>query len=174
MTVVAGHTTYDLRLTTHESHPIRLRRRADTHQWRSRQPARPPGYPPPLGPLEAGQVLYEPDCALIRAGCLAALCRQWQAPLLCPQIAHPVGAPPAPVRPPEAHPAQGVSTRGGHAFRPRRVHHRPGGLGKARGVAGSQHSAPGGGKGRADRARGRGRKRMPENVRQKRLAGRAW
>lgn len=43
---------------------------------------------PPIGPLVAGQVLYEPDCALIRAGCLASICRQLQAHLFDPEIAY--------------------------------------------------------------------------------------
>jgi SAM-dependent methyltransferase len=46
---------------------------------------------PPLGPLAAGQVLYEPDCALIRAGCLAEVCRRLGAHLFDPQIAYLVG-----------------------------------------------------------------------------------
>jgi hypothetical protein len=41
--------------------------------------------------LAAGQVLYEPDCALIRAGCLAELCRRLGAHLFDPEIAYLVG-----------------------------------------------------------------------------------
>jgi hypothetical protein len=46
---------------------------------------------PPLGELAAGQVLYEPHGALIRAGCLATLCRRLGAHLFDPQIAYLVG-----------------------------------------------------------------------------------
>lgn len=49
------------------------------------------GDSPPLGPLAAGQVLYEPDCALIRAGCLAELCRRLGAHLFDPEIAYLAG-----------------------------------------------------------------------------------
>jgi hypothetical protein len=51
-------------------------------------PGDPAGDAPPLGPLAAGQVLYEPDCALIRAGCLAELCRRLDAHLFDPEIAY--------------------------------------------------------------------------------------
>jgi SAM-dependent methyltransferase len=44
--------------------------------------------PPPLGELAPGQVLYEPDPALIRAGCLAWLCRRLDAHLFNPEIAY--------------------------------------------------------------------------------------
>jgi SAM-dependent methyltransferase len=47
--------------------------------------------PPPQGELAPGQVLYEPDGALIRAGCLGFLCRQLDAHLFDPQIAYLVG-----------------------------------------------------------------------------------
>jgi hypothetical protein len=43
---------------------------------------------PPLGPLAPGQVLYEPDPAMIRAGCLATLCGRLDAHLFDPQIAY--------------------------------------------------------------------------------------
>jgi SAM-dependent methyltransferase len=46
---------------------------------------------PPLGDLTPGQVLYEPDPALIRAGCLAWLCRRLDAHLFDPDIAYMVG-----------------------------------------------------------------------------------
>jgi SAM-dependent methyltransferase len=52
--------------------------------------------PPPLGPLAPGQVLYEPDGALIRAGCLGFLCGQLHAHLFNPQIAYLVGSTPQP------------------------------------------------------------------------------
>lgn len=44
--------------------------------------------PPPLGELAPGQVLYEPDPALIRAGCLAGLCARLGAHLFDPSIAY--------------------------------------------------------------------------------------
>jgi SAM-dependent methyltransferase len=44
--------------------------------------------PPPLGELQPGQVLYEPDPALIRGGCLGWLCRELDAHLFDPQIAY--------------------------------------------------------------------------------------
>ena len=46
---------------------------------------------PPLGELVPGQLLYEPDPALIRAGCLAWLCRRLNAHLFDPEIAYLVG-----------------------------------------------------------------------------------
>jgi SAM-dependent methyltransferase len=46
---------------------------------------------PPLGGLAPGQVLYEPDPALIRAGCLAWLCRRLEAHLFDPEIAYLAG-----------------------------------------------------------------------------------
>jgi hypothetical protein len=49
------------------------------------------GDAPPLGRLAAGQVLYEPDCALIRAGGLALLCRRLGTHLFDPEIAYLVG-----------------------------------------------------------------------------------
>jgi SAM-dependent methyltransferase len=52
--------------------------------------------PPPLGTLAPGQVLYEPDGALIRAGCLGWLCAQLDAHLFDPQIAYLVGDTPQP------------------------------------------------------------------------------
>lgn len=42
----------------------------------------------PVGALEAGMVLHEPDPALIRAGVFTELCRQLQAHLFDPQIAY--------------------------------------------------------------------------------------
>ncbi len=54
------------------------------------------GAPPPLGDLYAGQLLYEPDPAVIRAGAFAELCAQLGAHLFDPQIAYLVAnAPPA-------------------------------------------------------------------------------
>lgn len=46
------------------------------------------GETPPLGPLEAGMYLHEPDPALIRAGAFAELCQQLEAHLFDPQIAY--------------------------------------------------------------------------------------
>ncbi len=46
---------------------------------------------PPLGELAPGQVLYEPDPALIRAGCLAWLCRRLIAHQFDPDIAYLAG-----------------------------------------------------------------------------------
>ncbi len=46
---------------------------------------------PPLGELAPGQVLYEPDPALIRAGCLAWLCRHLNAHQFDPDIAYLTG-----------------------------------------------------------------------------------
>ncbi len=46
------------------------------------------GEPPPLGPLQPGMVLYEPDPAVIRAGAFAELCAQLDAHLFDPQIAY--------------------------------------------------------------------------------------
>lgn len=46
------------------------------------------GQIPPVGALNAGMVLHEPDPALIRAGVFTALCRQLQAHLFDPQIAY--------------------------------------------------------------------------------------
>ena len=46
---------------------------------------------PPLGDLAPGQVLYEPDPALIRAGCLAWLCRRLHAHQFDPDIAYLAG-----------------------------------------------------------------------------------
>ncbi len=43
---------------------------------------------PPRGELAPGQVLYEPDPALIRAGCLAWLCRHLHAHQFDPDIAY--------------------------------------------------------------------------------------
>lgn len=72
--------------------------------------------PPPLGPLVAGQVLYEPDCALIRAGCLAGLCRQWQVHLFDAEIAYLVGERREDVRPQDAHLAQAFLIEEVHPF----------------------------------------------------------
>lgn len=47
---------------------------------------------PPLGELAPGQVLYEPDPALIRAGCLAWLCRHLRAHQFDRDIAYLAGA----------------------------------------------------------------------------------
>ena len=74
------------------------------------------GERPPLGTLAAGQVLYEPDCALMRAGCLAGLCRQWQAQLFDPEIAYLVGAPRDDVRPQDTRLAQAFSIDEVHPF----------------------------------------------------------
>ena len=46
---------------------------------------------PPCGELAPGQVLYEPDPALIRAGCLAWLCHRLHAHQFDPDIAYLVG-----------------------------------------------------------------------------------
>lgn len=46
------------------------------------------GEPPPLGALEAGQILHEPDPALIRAGAFAELCRALGAHVFDRQIAY--------------------------------------------------------------------------------------
>jgi len=50
------------------------------------------GAPPPLGPLQAGQFLHEPDPALIRAGSFAELCLRLDAFLFNAQIAYLVSA----------------------------------------------------------------------------------
>ncbi len=47
--------------------------------------------PPPVGPLQIGHYLYEPDPALIRAGCFAELCDLLGAHLFDAQIAYLVG-----------------------------------------------------------------------------------
>lgn len=47
---------------------------------------------PPVGPVEAGYTLHEPDPALIRAGVFTELCRQLEAHLFDPQIAYLVSA----------------------------------------------------------------------------------
>jgi hypothetical protein len=77
-------------------------------RWRGRwaavvtgeQITRIPGdeQPPPMGELQPGQVLYEPDPALIRAGCLGWLCRELEAHLFDAQIAYLVAAPGQPHR----------------------------------------------------------------------------
>lgn len=54
------------------------------------------GAEPPLGPLEPGAVLYEPEPAVIRAGALAELCERLGAWLLDPRIAWLVAAEPQP------------------------------------------------------------------------------
>ncbi|MEX1019519.1 MAG: hypothetical protein WDZ49_07665 [Litorilinea sp.] len=46
------------------------------------------GRQPPIGPLEAGQVLYEPDPAVIRAGPFDELCRDLNLHLFDAQIAY--------------------------------------------------------------------------------------
>lgn len=46
------------------------------------------GVMPPLGPLRAGQVLHEPDPAVIRAGAFDELCTALDAHLFDPQIAY--------------------------------------------------------------------------------------
>ena len=46
------------------------------------------GAAPPVGPLQAGMVLHEPDPALIRAGAFRELCDQLCAHLFDPQIAY--------------------------------------------------------------------------------------
>ncbi len=46
------------------------------------------GEAPPLGDLRAGQLLYEPDPAVIRAGAFAELCTRLNAHLFDPQIAY--------------------------------------------------------------------------------------
>jgi hypothetical protein len=51
------------------------------------------GTPPPLGNLNSGQLLHEPDPAVIRAGALAELCTQLDAHLFDPQIAYLVSEP---------------------------------------------------------------------------------
>lgn len=51
------------------------------------------GARPPLGPLMPGQLLYEPDPAVIRAGAFAELCERLHAYLFDPQIAYLVGPP---------------------------------------------------------------------------------
>lgn len=43
---------------------------------------------PPVGPLAAGQVLYEPDPAVIRAGCLGRICARTGGHLFEPSIAY--------------------------------------------------------------------------------------
>lgn len=43
---------------------------------------------PPVGPINAGDYLHEPDPALIRAGAFCDLCRQLQAHLFDAQIAY--------------------------------------------------------------------------------------
>ncbi len=57
------------------------------------------GAPPPLGPLEPGQILHEPDPAVIRAGALAELCALLRAHLFAPDIAYLVGSAPAQATP---------------------------------------------------------------------------
>lgn len=51
------------------------------------------GEPPPLGPLEPGMALHEPDPAVIRAGAFAELCARLDAHLFDPSIAYLVGPP---------------------------------------------------------------------------------
>jgi hypothetical protein len=46
------------------------------------------GERPPVGELQAGQILYEPDPAVIRAGAFFELCEKLQASLLDSQIAY--------------------------------------------------------------------------------------
>lgn len=46
------------------------------------------GEPPPVGPLAPGQILHEPDPAVIRAGSFAELCQRLHAHLFDPQIAY--------------------------------------------------------------------------------------
>ncbi|MBW7881262.1 MAG: class I SAM-dependent methyltransferase [Caldilineaceae bacterium] len=46
------------------------------------------GTPPPVGELAPGQVLFEPDPAVIRAGALAPLCARVQGHLFDPEIAY--------------------------------------------------------------------------------------
>lgn len=54
------------------------------------------GDPPPLGAIEPGQILYEPDPAVIRAGALAGLCADLSAFLFEPSIAYLAAAEPRP------------------------------------------------------------------------------
>lgn len=49
------------------------------------------GEPPPLGPLEEGCLLYEPEPAVVRAGALAEMCRRLEAHLFDADIAYLVG-----------------------------------------------------------------------------------
>lgn len=51
------------------------------------------GREPPLGPLSPGQLLYEPDPAVIRAGAFSELCERLGAHLFDSQIAYLVGPP---------------------------------------------------------------------------------
>ena len=63
-------------------------RRAAVHdgsEWHLLESA---GAPPPVGDLAPGQILYEPDPAVIRAGALAELCAHLDAHLFEPSIAY--------------------------------------------------------------------------------------
>ncbi len=53
------------------------------------------GPSPPVGPLEPGMVLHEPDPAVIRAGAFVPLCRLLEAHLLDPELAYLAGPRPA-------------------------------------------------------------------------------
>lgn len=61
-----------------------------TDRWLSLEAA---GVPAPLGELEVGMDLHEPDPAVIRAGAIAELAPQLEAHLFDPQIAYLVGPP---------------------------------------------------------------------------------
>lgn len=64
------------------------RRRAAVYDGREWHTIPSAGAPPPAGPLAPGQVLYEPDPAVVRAGALAELCAQLDAHLIEPSIAY--------------------------------------------------------------------------------------
>lgn len=71
--------------------PLRQAAVHDGSRWHSLTAA---GGLPPVGALVAGQVLYEPDPAVIRAGAFEELCAQLQAHLFDAQIAYLVSAEP--------------------------------------------------------------------------------
>lgn len=66
----------------------RHRRWASVHGQGGWQSIAASGATPPLGPLQAGMVLHEPDPAVIRAGAFDELCGLLHAHLFDPQIAY--------------------------------------------------------------------------------------
>ncbi len=71
-------------------------RRAWVHtgrEWHVLEAAAGPA--PPVGSLEPGMILHEPDPAVIRAGAFATLCRLLEAHLLDPDLAYLAGRRPA-------------------------------------------------------------------------------
>ena len=68
--------------------PAVYKRWASVHTGGAWQLMAASGAPPPLGTLQAGQFLHEPDPALIRAGSFAELCQRLDAFLFNAQIAY--------------------------------------------------------------------------------------